>query len=393
MINFKIFLTNTIYRKRLTKAIVEKLHTYLVGFWLCISFRKDKVKISIPKKNLFDEKDLDLSKKIFEFYKRMKIDQLQVNSAYNPSSMWQDHIDIDYKYLKDAYETNNLKNFSYFLQNFGNWENYLGIENQTFIKNYSKNIFSKKFLTNRIVYDQKKLWEYFNQNNQELSELDMPRYGNQCGILIDHNIFNPGLGGFFTNVYSEIINKYLKKDKKNTILEIGGGYGKLAYFILKKQKNCCYIGLDIPEVLILGAYYLSKCFPEKKIFLYGQEKFNNNILQDYDLIFLPGWEIENISEDTVDMSMNKNSLGEMNPETAKKYLKHVNRISKYFFSMNHEFFRNKFSENNYSLINKEFNLDNNFKELIRYPDISHMTYKNNKIDLDSEIFFYMYEKN
>jgi len=162
---------------------------------------------------------------------------------------------------------------------------------------------------------------------------------------------------------------------------------------LKKQKNCCYIGLDIPEVLILGAYYLSKCFPEKKIFLYGQEKFNNNILQDYDLIFLPGWEIENISEDTVDMSMNKNSLGEMNPETAKKYLKHVNRISKYFFSMNHEFFRNKFSENNYSLINKEFNLDNNFKELIRYPDISHMTYKNNKIDLDSEIFFYMYEKN
>jgi hypothetical protein len=93
------------------------------------------------------------------------------------------------------------------------------------------------------------------------------------------------------------------------------------------------------------------------------------------------------------MTINKNSLGEMNPKTVKNYLKNIHKISKYFFSMNHEFFRNKFSENNYSLINKEFNLDNNFKELIRYPDISYLAYKNNKIDLDSDIFFYIYEKN
>lgn len=393
MKNFKNKIIKAINEKRLLKTIINKLYPYLIGFWLCCTLRKDKIKIFIPKKNLFDEKDLGLSKKIFEFYKRMKIDQLKANSLYKPSSMWQKHIDIDYKYLNDTYETNNLRNFSFFLQNFGNWENYLGIENQTFIKSYSKNIFLKKFLTNKIMYQQKKLWEHFNQNNRELSELNMPRYCNHSGVLIDDNIFAAGLGGFFTTIYAEIINKYLNKNKRNIIVELGAGYGKLAYYILKRQKNYCFIDLDIPEVLILGAYYLSKCFPEKKIFLYGQEKFSKNILQDYDLVFLPSWEIENIGEDTVDMTINKNSLGEMNPKTVKNYLKNIHKISKYFFSMNHEFFRNKFSENSYSLINKEFNLDNNFKELIRYPDISYLAYKNNKIDLDSDIFFYIYEKN
>ena len=45
-----------------------------------------------------------------------------------------------------------------------------------------------------------------------------------------------------------------------------------------------------------------------------------------------------------------------------------------------------------SLINKEYNLDGKFKELIRYPDLGHLTYENNKIDFDTNTFFYIYEK-
>ena len=45
-----------------------------------------------------------------------------------------------------------------------------------------------------------------------------------------------------------------------------------------------------------------------------------------------------------------------------------------------------------SLINKEYNLDGNFKELVRYSDLGHLIYENNKIDYDNNIFFYMFEK-
>ena len=82
----------------------------------------------------------------------------------------------------------------------------------------------------------------------------------------------------------------------------------------------------------------------------------------------------------------------MEPIVAKNYLKHIHRISKYFFSLNHEFIKNQFQNGKSSLINKEFNLDEKFKVLIRHPDLGHLTFENNTINLDSDIFFYLYEK-
>ena len=58
-----------------------------------------------------------------------------------------------------------------------------------------------------------------------------------------------------------------------------------------------------------------------------------------------------------DGTINKNSLGEMDPEAATNYLRHIIRTSKYFFSMNHEHFRNTFSDGKKSLVNSEYNLD------------------------------------
>ena len=83
----------------------------------------------------------------------------------------------------------------------------------------------------------------------------------------------------------------------------------------------------------------------------------------------------------------------MEPATAKNYIAQIHRITKYFFSSNHEYFRNHFKNNEKSLINFEYNLQNKFKELVRYPDLGHLTYELNKIDMDSDIFFYIYQKN
>ena len=83
----------------------------------------------------------------------------------------------------------------------------------------------------------------------------------------------------------------------------------------------------------------------------------------------------------------------MDPESAKNYLKHIHRTSKYFFSMNHEYFRNYFNDGKKSLINREYNLDKKFKEIIRYPDFAHLIYETNRIDYNANTFFYIYEKN
>ncbi len=378
-INKKIFL----------KSLLKKLYPYLTGFFLILFFKNNQIKIHIPSSNVTDDSDDELISRIFQFYKKMKSDQSKVNNIYNPSSMWQKFIDEKFIILNNSINDNNICNFKFFLQNFGNNKCYLGIENQDFIKRYSDNIFLKKFLTYEILGGQHKLWNYFNNHQVDISEINMPKFGNQNGATIKGNFFV--LGSFFNHIYADIIINFFDSKKKNILVDLGGGYGKLAYYILKKI-NPTFIDFDIPETLVLAAYYLSKSFPNKKKFFYGETTFKSMTAGKFDMLFLPCWEIEKLENDQVYFTINKNSLGEMRSESAKNYLDHISRISKYFFSINHEKFRNIFHNNNFSLINKEYNKLGKFKQLMRYPDLGHLTYENNKINLESDIFFYLYEK-
>ena len=391
MMNILNKIKKLIIEKRLYKTIQKKLYPYLKGLLLFIFFRKNNFEILIPANSIVDKSDVPIAERIFESYKKMKKDQLNISQKYKPSSLWQNHIDNDFSFLKKSYENDDLEKFLFFLQNFGNWDKYLGIENQTLIKKYNKNIFLKKFLSNEIFNGQMQLWKYFNKGTGKIAQLNMPRFGNQNGALIDNNFVV--LGSFFNEIYSKIINKYLDKHNHNVIADLGGGYGKLAYYCLKDLKKYTFIDFDIPEILILASYFLTKSFPNKKVFYYGEQKLEDINIKDYDLIFMPSWEIEKIKNDSVEFMINRNSLGEIEPESADNYINQIHRISKYFFSSNHEYFRNKFDNNKSSLLNSEYNKNNKFKELIRYPDIGHLTYENNKIDLESDIFFYIFEKN
>ena len=100
-----------------------------------------------------------------------------------------------------------------------------------------------------------------------------------------------GIGSFFNEIYGDILSKIVLDQKKPIISELGGGYGKLAYFTLKNLESFCYIGFDLPEIIILEAYYLSKCFPERSNLFYGEQDFNCKTFNNFDLIFMPSYEI------------------------------------------------------------------------------------------------------
>jgi putative sugar O-methyltransferase len=315
--------------KRLLKSAYYKIYPYFIGLFLL--FKKKKIKITINKLNKVDLTDLNLSEKIFESYKKMKNEQNIIDDLYKPSSLWQKHLDKDYEIINNSIKNNDLEKFLFFLQNFGNWKSYLGIESHDIIQKYSSNILLKSFLEESIFGGQLKIWKYFNNNKNDFSELNMPRFGNQIGATIDGNFIV--IGSFFNDIYSSILNEYSNISKKTVIAELGGGYGKFAYYFLKKVKNYSFINFDIPEVLVLSMYYLIKSFPNKNYFLFGDKVFENSLLNKYDLLFLPCWEIEKINENHIDIFINQTSLGEMDPEATKNYINHISRISKLFFSI------------------------------------------------------------
>ena len=134
-----------------------------------------------------------------------------------------------------------------------------------------------------------------------------------------------------------------------------------------------------------------KTFPKKKVLLYGEDEFNKEALRKYDLIFMPPWKIKKTQEYSIDLFINKNSLGEMTKEAAEANVFHICKALKYFFHMNHEHYRNHYSNGTKSILNEEYPISKKMKLLFRYPDLAHLFYQG-WLDYGMDIFLYLYEK-
>lgn len=335
--------------------------------------------------------ELEIVKRIFCSFRKMKKDQLSAPKCYLPSSLWQKHLNETYSCLVSGLEENDINKFHFFLSNFGTWKEYLGIESSTLIRDNMSFFLKRRFLENDVFYNQLKTWKWFYNNTKPASLLSYPTYGNQAGAYIDGMFV--GCGSFFNEINGSLLNGLISDKGRPIVAELGAGYGKLAYFILRDIKNFVFIDFDLPEILCLAAYYLMKVFPDKKVLLYGEEGYSIEAHEKYDLIFMPSFEISKVKERSIDLFINKNSLGEMTKEAAINYVNYVSKVTKgYFFHMNHELYPNVYNNNEKGLLGYEYPIPlNEFTLLFRYPDIGHMLYQG-FLDFNADIFMYLYER-
>ena len=362
----------------------------MLGLFYFITFKSNRhirLQTTVKKKKLYDEA---LCKRIFESFKKMKANQKK-NSFNKPSKQWQIHLNRDFKELNESLKFNNFRKFQNFLNNFGNHDKYLGIETQTYLKRFSKNILLKKYLINRVFKKQYDLWNYHNSLKKSSSNLKTPKFGNQIGANINNNFVT--LASFSNEIITSNLNEILKSNRRPFVAELGAGYGQFAFHLLKKKKNFCYIDFDIPEVLCLAAYYLMKAFPRKKAILYGEKKFSEKNISNSQLIFLPYYEIKKLKKNSMDLFINMCSLGEMEKETVKKYCKYISKSSNFFFHMNHDVYRNKFSTSKSGLLSNEYPIGNEFTLVSKYLDIFHFIHLDGNIHFKNDIFAYLYKKN
>jgi putative sugar O-methyltransferase len=128
----------------------------------------------------------------------------------------------------------------------------------------------------------------------------------------------------------------LKKIEKPIVFELGGGFGGMAYYLMRDAVGLTYIAADLPENAALQAYYLMSHFPTKKIALYGELDLTDFNPHDYDAIILPNFAIDSLSEDLVHLSFNSYSLAEMDIESVNNYVNKIcNITSLYFYHLNH----------------------------------------------------------
>ena len=117
--------------------------------------------------------------------------------------------------------------------------------------------------------------------------------------------------------------------KPLTILEIGAGFGGLAYYLKKILPQVRYYVLDVPESLIFSAIYLSVLFPEDGNYLLDLNA-SDTVLKDWSpgFCFLPNFLFPKLlkSELKIDLAINTLSMSEMSEAQVRVYCEGIRQL-------------------------------------------------------------------
>ncbi len=379
---------NKNYFEKIYISILSRIKINLYALFLIFKKTNKNIQFSSGKKTNI-KGDLEIYKRLFESYKKQKKNENDSINDFRPSKMWLKLINLNYKELIESYEEDNFSKFVNFLDKFGHSKKYLGLTFNILVPRYfyflRKNYIKKNMLDNAY-----KNWNFFTKN-KDYKSLHTPRFGNLDGGYINDDIF-VSYTSFFNEIYSSILKNLLLETKNPVIGEIGPGYGEQAYFVLK-DIDSKYVAFDLPETLTLSSFYLMNTFKTKKTLLFGEKEFSNNIIKEYDLIFMPGYEILKIHENNFDLMINKHSLGEMPPNVVKNYISVIKKTSKLFFHINQSYYKRKFEKNNFNLLSHEygFEKDENFTLILKYLDFCHFNFDNFQ-NYNMDLFFHIYKK-
>lgn len=137
-------------------------------------------------------------------------------------------------------------------------------------------------------------------------------------------LLNTDLG---TLIDLNLITSFQKNKKKLSIIEVGGGYGRLAegFFSVFGSENIKYLLLDsVPASLLYCYKYLRNNFPKLKIgFYYNDDVFD---MDNFDCYIMPSWHYIAKQSEKFDVCVNIQSMQEMNQSHVNYYLDLFNRV-------------------------------------------------------------------
>ena len=117
----------------------------------------------------------------------------------------------------------------------------------------------------------------------------------------------------------------------SVVLELGAGYGRDAYAMLAANPGIKYIIVDIPPALWIAETYLSRQFPDLRVFRYRDFSVFDDIADEFrecDVAFFLSTQISSLPNGIADIAINISSLHEMRPEQIAFYFSQFDRLLK-----------------------------------------------------------------
>ena len=287
--------------------------------------------------------DTKLLKRISSAYNKASTDMLGYPEIFRPSNEWLPIYKHNLKEVMQALEECNTSELDKIYRNF--WREPcsrglvglpLDMKKSFFGKNKKISYVNKTLYLNDSIH-RLNLWKKYLGQRCSIDNLISPLIGNPYGYYVDGKFIKAGAD--YQHYYAtRIIDLLDGEQTKKVVAEIGGGFGGMAYYLIRDSKNTTYIDFDLPENLALTSYYLLKAFPEKKVLLYGEACLEGEKLGDYDIVLMPNFQLDKLHDGACDLIFNSYSLAEMSPQTINHYVLQSARLINrggWFFHVNH----------------------------------------------------------
>jgi putative sugar O-methyltransferase len=168
------------------------------------------------------------------------------------------------------------------------------------------------------------LWDYVHKRDSlrlldrlEEPELGLPISVEYRGRRISEDLCNSVLE--LTTV-SEALPGALGRD---TVIELGSGYGRLAWVFLEAFPEIRYVIVDIPPALAIAEEYLSRLFGDRNVFRFRHfDRYEEvaEALEQSQIAFLTPNQLDLIPPLEARLFLNVSSLHEMRPDQIEHYL-------------------------------------------------------------------------
>ena len=165
-------------------------------------------------------------------------------------------------------------------------------------------------------------------------DLSGPDVGNPFGVMVDGTLIRTG--SEYQHYCAFRVGQLLSSGA-STVAEIGGGFGGMAYYLLRDRAETTYINFDVPESVALMSYYLLKTFPSLKFLLYGEEELTENAIARADVVLMPLFEMNKLTEKSVDVTFSSHAMSDLSHEAMAVYLNNIARMTRSsFFCIGHD---------------------------------------------------------
>jgi putative sugar O-methyltransferase len=174
------------------------------------------------------------------------------------------------------------------------------------------------------------LWEYVRRRDRRgiLDRLEEPELGEPVTATYRGRRISQDLCNSVHELYAATAALPDGAPGAGGVLELGGGYGRVAWLFLEEFPRTRYILCDIPPALGIAQQYLSTLFPERRVFRFRHFEHHDEVgdeLAAAQIAFITPNQLELLEPLGVDLFVNISSLHEMRPEQIAHYVEQVDR--------------------------------------------------------------------